>query len=101
GRDPTAQGGAGAMLAVDTKGAVHVGGTVDARGGPATASGKGGTGAGGAAGTLKIGETTAPSGVDLLVPVLTTGGTGAAGAGAGGTFALESAGDINLRGRVA
>jgi hypothetical protein len=94
-----ARGGDAGPLAIDGDGAVTLSGTIDARGGFATAATSGGAVAGGAAGSLKIGEATPPTAIAVLVPLLTNGGAGAASGGAGGPVVLEAhGGDLRLGG---
>jgi hypothetical protein len=92
-------GGNAGILTIDSDGSVTFAGTVDGRGGAAVAAAAGGHVAGGAAGAIKVGESAPPPAIAVLVPVLLTGGDGAAGAGAGGTANLEPhAGDLLLAG---
>jgi hypothetical protein len=102
-----AQGGAAGTLTVDANGAVALGGTIDGRGGVASATATGGTIAGGAAGAIRVGETTPPTAITIFAPVDASGGPGGAAAGTGGTitpapatgnFNVAGAKEINLRG---
>jgi hypothetical protein len=94
-----AQGGAAASLVVDSNGTITLGGVVDGRGGLANAAEAGGAVAGGAAGSIHIGEYAAPTSIAILVPVVATGGDGAASAGAGGTLTPEpGTGSVNVAG---
>ena len=109
----TVRGGAGNSLAADATGGdaggvtIDCGGTLtfsgilDGRGGLATASSAGGQVVGGAASALKVGESTAPQSIAVLVPLLLTGGDGAAIGGNGGTAMLEPhGGDLRLAGTL-
>jgi hypothetical protein len=88
-----AQAGNAGAIAIDTQGTVAFGGTFDGRGGAAS----GNSGHGGAAATLKIGETTKPMSVGFTVPLVLTGGDGAAVGGDGGTATLEAhGGDLKI-----
>ena len=90
-----AAGGAAAVLRVEAAGAVQLGGTIDARGGPSTGGGDGGM-----AGAIRIGETTAPSSVQVLVPMASNGGDGAAAGGEGGGIQVDAAGEIVFAGVI-
>ncbi|HXJ20903.1 MAG TPA: hypothetical protein VMT03_11785 [Polyangia bacterium] len=93
------QGGAAASLVVDSNGAVTLGGVVDGRGGLASAATAGGTVVAGSAGSIHIGEYAPPQSIAILVPVVATGGDGAASAGMGGTLTPEpGTGSINVAG---
>jgi hypothetical protein len=92
-----AQGGAAATLGVESDAAAHLAGIIDARGGPATADTAGGVVAGGAAGAVRVGEMAPPVSINVLVPLLSPGGDGAAAGGKGGTVTLEAkGGDLHI-----
>jgi hypothetical protein len=94
-----ATGGDSGSFTIDATGVVALAGTFDIRGGQATA--KGGSPAGGAAGALKIGETTPPSTIGMTVPLVLKGGDGQAAAGDGGAAKLEAhGGDLRISGVV-
>jgi hypothetical protein len=84
-------GGAAATLRVEAAGTVQLSGTIDARGGPSAGGGDGGM-----AGAIRIGETTAPSSVQVLVPMAANGGDGAVAGGEGGGIQVDAAGEIVL-----
>ncbi len=81
-------GGPAGTLAIDGKGAVQIAGVVDARGGFVPTGGTAGARAG-AAGALRIGETTRPAAVEIAAVLTATGGNGPMQGGAGGTITLE------------
>jgi hypothetical protein len=88
-------------VTIDTAGTVAFTGTVDGRGGMASVSGGAGTPHGGAAGALKVGETTRPKAIGLTVPLVVQGGDGVSVGGPGGTAALEPhGGDMVVSGVV-
>jgi hypothetical protein len=96
-----AQGGAAASLLMLADGAVTLGGIVDARGGLATAAVPGGRVAGGAPGTLKIGEAGGhePTAISISAPINAAGGEGQASGGKGGSFRAEPlTGNVTVRG---
>jgi hypothetical protein len=94
-----AQGGAAAALTIDANGSVTLGGTIDGRGGVASSSATGGTIAGGAAGSIHVGETAAPTTIAIVVPVVASGGAGDSSAGTGGTITPEpDTGNVNIAG---
>jgi hypothetical protein len=98
-----AQGGAAGALTIDANGAVALGGTLDGRGGvaSATANGMPGTIAGGAAGSVHVGETAPPSAITVFVPVVASGGPGGAAAGTGGTITpAPGTGNVNVAGAM-
>jgi len=84
-----AQGGASAILKIDSNATVQVSAIVDARGGLATAAMPGGTVVGGAAASMKIGEGAAPQQVGIGAVLVATGGDGGAVGGNGGNVTLE------------
>jgi hypothetical protein len=95
-----AQGGAAATLLIRADASVQVGGILDARGGLATAAAPGRV-AGGAPGSLKVGEVggRAPTSIAVISPVNATGGGGQASGGKGGTFRAEPlTGNVTIRG---
>ncbi len=80
---------------------------IDGRGGLAKAAGAGGTVAGGKAAEVHVGEYAQPTSLAILVPLVATGGDGAATAGTGGTltpapgtgdFIVAGAHEIDLSG---
>jgi hypothetical protein len=95
-----ARGGPGSILRIGTDGAVHVGGTVDGRGGLATAATAGGIVAGGAPGGVRVGlDGAIPGSVTVVVPVDASGGEGHAAGGMGGVFRAEpGAGNVVVAG---
>ncbi len=96
-----AQGGAAAALTIDANGAVTLGGTVDGRGGLASVTVAGGTVAGGAAGSIHVGETAPPTTISVVVPVVASGGAGDSAAGTGGTITPEpDTGNVNIAGAM-
>jgi hypothetical protein len=96
-----AKGGDAGAVTINSDGAVTFAGTVDGRGGIATGATAGGSVAGGASGTIKVGETAAPTTIAVLVPLSITGGDGVAIGGAGGTAQLEPhGGDLRLAGML-
>jgi hypothetical protein len=84
------QGGAGGIFRLESDSAVTFTGSVDARGGLATAA-SAGTVVAGAAGAFRVGEKTGsqPASIKLGGPIDATGGGGSALAGNGGTFQAE------------
>jgi hypothetical protein len=94
-----ARGGDAGAIAVDGAGALTCDATIDARGGFATAAKTGGAVVGGAAGSLAVGEGVQPSAITVLVPIIVSGGDGAAVGGHGGNVLLEShGGDLRIAG---
>lgn len=87
-------GGAAGALRIEAAGLVQLAGTVDGRGG----SSSGGEAA--AAGTIRIGDTTAPASLQVMVPMVLNGGEGAAGGGTGGTLMIDAAGTLTLAGSI-
>jgi len=90
-----ASGGAAALVRVEAAGAVQLSGTIDSRGGPSTGGGDGGM-----AGAIQIGETTAPSSVQVLVPMTANGGDGMAAGGDGGGIQVDGGGELVLAGVI-
>ncbi len=86
-----ARGGAAASLSIAAAGAVHLGGTVDGRGGLATAAATGGAVVGGPAGAIRVGRAdgTVPATIAIAAPIQAGGGAGHAAGGKGGTFRAE------------
>jgi hypothetical protein len=96
-----AQGGAAAALTIDANGAVTLGGTVDGRGGLASSTAAGGTIAGGAAGSIHVGETAPPTTISVVAPLVASGGAGDSAAGTGGTITPEpDTGNVNIAGAM-
>jgi hypothetical protein len=94
-----AQGGDAGTIAIDGAGTVTCNATIDARGGFATAAKTGGGVVGGAPGSLAVGEGVQPSAISVLVPIIASGGDGAAVGGHGGNVLLEShGGDLRIAG---
>ena len=88
------QGGNAGAVTIDAAGTIAFTGTFDGRGGPARSGGAAGTAA-----TLKVGETTRPTSIGLTVPLVATGGEGAAIGGDGGSATLEAhGGDLRIGG---
>lgn len=87
-----AEGGAAGLLRIDGGTGAYVGGIVDGRGGPARAAAAGGAALGGAGGSLKIGETSAPQAIVLAAPLSAVGGPGHGGGGKGGVVSFEAQG---------
>ncbi|HEY4395244.1 MAG TPA: hypothetical protein VGP64_14335, partial [Polyangia bacterium] len=86
---------------IDATGAVALGGTLDGRGGVASATAMGGPIAGGAAGAVRVGETTPPTTITVFVPVVASGGPGGAAAGTGGTITpAPGTGNVNVAGTM-
>ena len=82
-------------MRVEAAGTVQLGGTIDARGGPSAGGGDGGM-----AGAIHIGETTAPSSVQVLVPMAANGGDGSSAGGEGGGVQVDAAGEIVFSGVI-
>jgi hypothetical protein len=92
----SATGGAAAALTADADGTLQVTDLVDARGGPAIATG---AASAGAAGTIAIGQTAPPTRVVMGVALGLEGGAGPDGGGAGGALTLEArGGDLRIAG---
>lgn len=91
-----ALGGAAGGLTLDAGGGIFVGGSVDGRGG-LVAGAAPGTAVGGAAGTLRIGMTAAPTHLAILSSSLSLdGGAGTSIGGNGGALAMETRGGALL-----
>jgi hypothetical protein len=90
-----ATGGAAAPVKIEAPGAVQLAGTIDARGGPST-----GGGDAGAAGAIHVGAATPPASLQVFVPVVASGGEGAAVGGAGGFIQVDAAGAITVVGEL-
>lgn len=94
-----ATGGTASSLVFDSNGGITLGGIIDGRGGLAKAATAGGAVVGGAAGQVHVGESAPPTSLVVVVPLVATGGDGAATAGAGGTLTPEpGTGTINIAG---
>jgi hypothetical protein len=90
GLGPEAQGGPAGTLRIGSEGSVQIGGTLDGRGGLATAAVTGGRVTGGAAGSLLVGEAAGvPTAIAVAGPVNAAGGDGHAAGGKGGAFRAE------------
>jgi hypothetical protein len=97
----TSQGGAGGIFRIESDSAVVFTGSIDARGGLATAATAGGNVVAGTAGAFRAGEKSAsqPASIALGGPVDATGGSGPALAGNGGTFQAEpDTGNVKITG---
>ncbi len=94
-----AKGGDAGSAVVDCAGKLTWAATLDGRGGPASASGSGGTVAAGAGGTLTIGMTTAPTAILVTTTATVAGGPGAAVGGDGGSIEFDPlGGDLKIAG---
>jgi hypothetical protein len=89
-----ATGGAAATLRIDAAGLVQLAGTIDGRGGSSSG------GDAGAAGAIRIGDSAAPSALQVMVPIVLNGGEGAAGGGTGGALMIDAAGTLTLAGSI-
>jgi hypothetical protein len=88
----SAQGGDAGKVSVDVAGMLTWSAALDGRGGPGSAKSGGGTVAGGAAGSLAIGQQTPPKAIAMLVPISVSGGSGNALGGDGGSAELDAKG---------
>jgi hypothetical protein len=96
-----AQGGPAGTTIINADGAVVLGGVLDTRGGVARTDTTVTPVTAGAAGALRIGETAAPTRIDVVANVVVSGGAGGAVGGDGGIVNLQPrAGDLRIDARL-